>query len=212
MLTPMTSSLDFSQLILSASTGCQACHREPSWCHRLISPNVLLGGRCALPRSARRLTALEGCLRACRSSCRTMRSSKRRSPWTRSGYFGVSDLPVDLAEATHLGRAVRVNDGRLLRERQVSQRRHTGCCTGTGYGHADDEKSPGRWSVFRNTLGPSKPFFLGLFLSLGEGRGGLRRWAGMHPECDGRREGGVPARTRSGCPVRRCRSRCSVRC
>ena len=89
----------------------------------------------------------------------------------------VDDLPIDLAEATHLGRAVRVVDGRLLRERQVSRRGHAERVVQVQkHGHADDKKSQEDGQDSKaDALGPAETLLLGTLLVTRRGRGGLRR-------------------------------------
>ena len=147
-----------------------------------VSLNVLLGeGRCALPRSAPQIIdeRSEDTLNVnagVRVERAVLGSDDRLGHVV--GYFGrVDDLPVDLAEATHLGRAVRVVDGRLLRECQVSRRRHTECVVQVQeHGHADDEKTQedGQYSE-ADALGPSETLLLRTLLIARRGRGGLRR-------------------------------------
>ena len=147
-----------------------------------VSLNVLLGeGRCTLPRSAAQIVdeRAEDTLdinAGVRVERAVLGSNDRLGHVV--GYFGrIDDLPVDLAEATHLGRAVRVIDGRLLRECQVSRRRHTECVVQVQeHGHADDEKTQedGQYSE-ADALGPAETLLLRTLLIARRGLGGLCR-------------------------------------
>ena len=143
-----------------------------------VSLNVLLGeGRCALPCSAAQIVD-EGAENALQVNAvvrveRAVLGGDDRLGDVVGQGRRVDDLPVDLAEGPHLGGAVRVVHGRLLRESQVSGRGHGQRVVQVQEdGHAGDEdaQEDGQDSE-ADALGPAETLLRGARLIVGRGRG-----------------------------------------
>ena len=143
-----------------------------------VSLNVLLGeGRCALPGTTAQVVneGAENALQVdavVRVERAVLGGDDRLGDVVGQGRR-VDDLPVDLAKGPHLGGAVRVVHGRLLRESQVSGRGHGQRVVQVQEdGHAGDEdaQEDGQDSE-ADALGPAETLLRGARLIVGRGRG-----------------------------------------